>query len=513
MLVPSAKLSRRQLLRLGGMGAAGLALPFASALPLPGSARALRRVSAAPLTPGMGPTGNLYLLFNSVPQGESGESDEFTTAANLRRLLGELRVPWGATVIALGTRSGTPADPYGLPGEMALHWREGSPWTGVVTDPTDASPVAWGEDDPCPFLMVGVLDDATAHRFRIFGQEGACLWNFYRDDTVRPLLGVGFHNAFSDRDGRLAETLYRSARGARRDPAGWATAGERDRLAGFLPLLRDDAVWDRFRSTWAVPLVKSSLLRYVRDRGWHGAAVVMRGAFESVVAFHQQAWNHRLPGEGDYELFTGGGGPLGFRYRSEYRSFAEPESAAWTMMGFLWNTEAQGAVPDVGRWMDDSDIFGHPFHVHGFRDDGSRLGHVLSACVGRGPIEIALYPLRFEQGNGAHAFDNDLRLLPETLRQTATELSVVLENDGESFARRVAVRLSDFFGVRKETVELPIVGPRERVRLRFTSSIGRDARAGYRDLRADHRKAFLEGGDGKANNRLAFDAALRWRWI
>ncbi len=84
---------------------------------------------------------NLFLAFNNIKNPENGESDEFTTIRNINNILNQMNVRNGTAIIGIGARTGSPADPYGTPGEMGYLWKKGEPWTGKVTHIKDARPV------------------------------------------------------------------------------------------------------------------------------------------------------------------------------------------------------------------------------------------------------------------------------------------------------------------------------------------------------------------------------------
>jgi len=503
-LPPFKNLDRRSF--LGMTAAASTAMLVPSWI----KAFAAGTVQIATPSPEAGFAENLYWAFLPILSPEHGESDEFTTIANIERLLTEHGVPVGTTVIGIGARSGTVDDVYGAPGEMGYVWTFGEPWQGHVTNVKDASPVPLGKDDPIIVTQVGVLAEDTAHRFEIDDPSlaGSVLWTFYEDETVQTVLHRGLHNSFSDVDGGATETLFHYAQAARSYPDDWANAKARRRLAAYFPNLWDDAVWENFQATFGMDILHQQWLPYIRQQGWQGAAVVLRGSFMNVNQFHLREWNAKSPQDPEWELFKGTHTLLKVRYGREVRPYVDPESAEWTKVGFIWDMARADATPSMEYWQHVSDIFGHPFHIHGFRDDGAHGGHTLCCALGAtGKLSVALYPLRFAAGESAVLFNNDLQVVAESLVGTADGLRVTCRNNGENFARNVRVDLQEMGGRDSESITLPLVGPRQDCVVEFKSALAR-SRTKDRAICVDVPGHFIEGGAGKKNNVLRFDGDL-----
>lgn len=448
---------------------------------------------------GTNPTGtNFFYAFNHIRDAETGESDEFVTIDHIERMLTMRGIQPGTTVIGIGARSGTANDPYGQPGEMGYRWTLGTQWNGVVTSTVDASPVALNRDDPITVTQIGVLDESTAHRFILDGRNavGSVLWSLYEDDTMRPVIHRGFHNTFSDIDGGMVDALYGITRKAK---AGIAPgAMERIRLKNYIPALADDLIWEHFRSTLGQPLIDKQWHAYIREQGWQGAAIVLRGTFANVAQFHLREWNNLTPQDPDFKLGVGIHGPLRIQYGREVRPFMDNETAEWTMVGFLWDEQATGTALPMPEFSKAIDIFGQDFHIHGFRDDGKHGGHTLFSMLGEGPLEVSLYPLSFAAGQAA-LYNTDLELLAETAQQDGGVFSVSVRNHGETYVRNLGARLAA--GLLVEDAYIGLIAPGETARFVFVGPVAQRADR-PRIVKLDYERRLLEGGAGRANNEI-----------
>jgi hypothetical protein len=442
---------------------------------------------------------NLYLAFNAIREVEAGESDEYTTIANIERILTELGVPSGTQIIGIGARSGTASDPFGKPGEMGYLWEFGSPWRGGVTSTVDASFVPLAKDDPIIVTQVGVLTPSSGHHFRYDNPDlrGSVLWTLFEDETVRPAYQIGFHNAFKDLDGGLTETIYHCSRAALKNPANWARPRDRAKLEKFMPDLRDDKVWSCFSQTLGEPFLIKHWQKYIKEQGWDGAGVVIQGEMANVLQFHLREWNQKSPNEPSFEIGQGTHPPLNIRHGREIRQFITKEPSHWSMVGFIWNMESSQASPPMHEWMRFSDLFGQPFHIHGFRSDGLIGGHTLMPLLSAGVLTVSLYPLSFKENETAFRLNNDLLMRRETLLVTEDLVQVDVQNHGDNFARNVVCSLRDRRG-RGQSITLNVLNPHEIRNLRFA----RPERSGTYVLSIDSPKNFFEGGEGRKNNEF-----------
>jgi hypothetical protein len=452
---------------------------------------------------------NIFMAFNNIKDAEAGESDEFTSMRNIQKILSEMQVPQGTTVIGIGARTGSPEAPYALPGEMGYLWRTGDAWRGKVTSHIDARPVPLNLDDPIVVTQVGVLHESTAHHFELNSpeREGTVLWSLYNDDTGSPALGYGMHNLFDDVDGGLLSQIYKSSRKALKNPQSWATPKERAKLQRFMPNLKDDRVWSNFSQTLAKPVVHSEWLPYVRSQGWPGAAVVLRGSMENVTQFHLLEWVRKSPKEPEFEIGKGTHTLLKIRAGREARPFITVDDAEWTMVGFIWDLGSEMSSPSMPTYQNFSDIFGQDFHIHGFRDDGKVGGHTLCALLGSGKLSVSLYPLTFDENESAFLFNNDLRIVKDSIAQFDGGLVVRVANVGRNFVRNVSVQLSKrrllgSLGA-AENLVIPLLRPGEEKLVRFTGKTARDRQA-RRCLWIDRNGHFIEGEEAEKNNKVYF---------
>lgn len=461
---------------------------------------------------------NLYIAFNPINNPEKGESDEYTTMRNLERILGEMKVPQGSHIIGIGARSGVPGAPYAMPGEMGYFWKYGSEWDGKITSPADATPLPFGLDDPITVTQVGILDPESAHRitFDDASERGKVLWSLENDETTYPVVKRGFHNMFSIRDGGMIETIYEAGQAAQKQGPSWATNVWRKKLTVHIPDLAEDVVWENFKATFPRGLLHERCHTYVKEQGWQGAAVVLKGKVSNVAQFHLMEWNRHSPN--DPELEFGKGihlGPLKVRLGREVRPFINKGETDWTMVGFIWDMAAS-SQPMMSHWQDASDIFGNDFHIHGFRDDGVAGGHSLFAMLGAGEVSIDLYPLNFMEDAGAYCLNNDLEVISTSLAQFSEGLQIKIRNNGEMFARNVRVDLNilNNLGIMVdrnegvETVVIPELQPRQEMMVSFTGKNGKNADR-LRQVVIDPEGNFKEGNSGRGNNALRFDRKLR----
>lgn len=443
---------------------------------------------------------NFYFLFNNLRDVEDGELKEFTTIETIEKIFEREGIPKGSTVIATGLRSGTVENPYEYPGELALHWKYGSPWNGKVTHKVDASPVAFDKKDPVVTAMVGVLQENTAHHFVIDDPKraGTSLWTFYKDDTVKTIFKKGLHNAFSDVDGGAANDIFKFSQRDYESKANW-----RKKLEKHFPNLSQNLYWQNLESTVDQGVLEKEWMPYIKAQGWPGAAIILRGSFMNILQFHFREVKHQI-GVSDPAFAFGKGthGPLNIRFGREVRPFTEPGESEWTMMGFLWNFDHPTHGDAMKVWEKASDVFGHPFHVHGFRNDGSRMGHTLFAQLGTGKLNVSLYPLGYNTNQDAFFFNNDLKVVPKSFQQLPTGLSVQIQNDGENFNKDIVIRLEA--GNQKEDVVLPLLKPHEVATVMFSGNIGKNTSA-KRKVTLDPTPDFNEGGKGASNNRLAVE--------
>ncbi len=473
----------------------------ATALPLLPFPFSFKQAKAA-----VGGGDNLYLVFNPLRNVEDGELNEYVTMAQLEKLLAEMKVPNGSTVIATGLRSGVAGQEYDLPGELALKWDLGSPWHGKVTHHLDSSPVPLSKEDPIVAGMFGVLNPATAHTFEVGDAklQGSVLWTFSEDETVKEPFGIGFHNGFQDVDHGLTNALYLCSREAK--------AGEfredywRSRMSQYMPNLQDDTIWNNFTSSIGKSWVESQWIPYMKKQGWVGAAIILEGSMMNPALFHMlEVKNRTSPQQPAFQIGKGTHTALKIRFGREVRQFVEPGESSWTAVGFLWDT----GTPEMQAWEQTSDVFGHDFHIHGARNDGTRLGHMLFSMLGSGNLKVSLYPLQYKNNENAFIFNNDLSLVPQSLSQTQSGLSIQVHNDGENFSRNVKVRLKGGFG--KETVVIPTMAPKEKRVVIFNGQEGRNP-SGKRIIEVDPDGDFLEGGKGRENNKLVVKSDLSWEW-
>lgn len=452
---------------------------------------------------------NIFMAFNNIKDPENGESDEYSTIRQLHKILEELKVPPGASVIGIGARSGTPEDVFGAPGEMGYLWRVGTSWDGVVTDHRDASGVPLGLDDPMVVTQVGVLHESTAHHleYNDASQEGRVLWTFYNDETGKPELGLGMHNIFEDVDGGLLDAIYKTSREALKKPNSWASSRVRKKLAHFIPDLNKDAVWNNFADSLASPHVHSQWMDYVRKEKWQGAAIVLKGSMANIAQFHLREWVRKSPSEPEFEIGRGTHTALRVRTGREVRPFITTGEDQWTMVGFLYDLDNKTSVPAMKEYRDFADIFGQDFHIHGFKNNNSVGGHTLFAMMGQGPLSVSLYPLEFFNGKSAFLFNNDLIAVKRSLQVTDNEVSVLVQNEGENFVRNIAVTLTvrDPRGlqINPEHVTIPFMNPGEVKRVTFRGSTARNSFA-RRRITVDRKANLFEGGEGKKNNFFEF---------
>jgi hypothetical protein len=458
--------------------------------------------SAAALYRNTAPSGNIFLAWNDIHGPENGESDEYTTIENIVRMVRDWGIPNGRRLIGIGARSGTPDATFEMPGEMGYSWLLGSPWEGLISNPTGGPALGLGMSDPIPVTQVGILDDHTAHRFTLDGSSmaGQVLWSFYNDDTFNERTHKGFRNLFSDVDAGLADTLFQAANLAKASPGNWATNAWRQKLARFMPNLASDEYWRAFVATLHSSILERDWLPYIRSQNWQGAAVVLRGSMMNVGQFYFKEWNRRAPSEPNFKVGAGMHGPLHMQYGREMVPVMRNEDSDWSMVGFIFDTERN---PDLVKWRRASDIFGQPYHIHGFRADGKHGGHTLMSTMGTGNLELSLYPLNFTSGESSYFFDADLRVVTSSLEQLSTSLSIQIENVGANFARNVTVKLENILTNRKEEVVIPMMRGGERATARFTGTIAKDQSA-RRRVTADPRHNFIETTAAQRNNVFTF---------
>ncbi len=454
---------------------------------------------------------NLFMAFNNIHNPESGESDEFTTMHNLERVLGEMDVPRGRTVIGIGARTGFANSPYSAPGEMGYRWEYGTPFEGVVTHIKDASATPLGKDDPIMVTQVAVLDESTAHHFEYNdpAQAGKALWTFYNDNTGE--LGKGMHNLFSDMDGGMLETVYNKSQAALRDPNGWGTSSARNALQKFMPRLGEDKVWNNLSKTLGNTLIHSEWLPYIRKQGWPGAAIVLRGSMMNVAQFHIQEWNFRAANDGHrIQIGKGKHGPFHIQFGQEVRPFITPAAGTWTMVGFLWDLQSGSSTPSMKDYSVFSDLFGQDYHIHGFQDNGSVGGHTHFSMLSEKKLTVSLYPLSFQGGQTGFLFNNDLRFDKSKALQSSSSFSINVVNDGQNFLRNVNVQIATvglFEALGNiERIVIPKMAPGESVRVTFKGAAATSTTE-QRDLWIDRNGAFIEGGAGTGNNRVRFSPA------
>ena len=461
---------------------------------------------------------NLFMAFNPISNPEKGESDEFTTMRNLERILAEMNVPEGSHIIGIGARSGLPHAPYAMPGEMGYFWKYGSDWDGKITSPKDSSPLPFGKDDPVTVTQVGILDPQTAHRltFDDANERGKVLWSLENDATTYPVIKRGFHNMFSVHDGGMIESIYEAGQAERKLGPAWATETWRKRLSAFIPDLNENQVWENFKASFPSGLLHERCHAYIKEQGWQGAAVVLKGKMANVAQFHLLEWNRLSPNDPEIEFGKGIHlGPLKVRLGREVRPFMNAGESSWTMVGFIWDMAAP-SQPAMSQWQDASDIFGNDFHIHGFRDDGAAGGHTLFSMLGQGELSVDLYPINFIEGAGAYCLNNDLEVMTSSLRQLSDGLQVKVRNNGEMFARNVRVDLHILAKIgiaidRKEGTEsvvIPMLQPRQEMTLTFAGKNGLQTDR-LRQVSIDPDANFKEGNGGRGNNVLRFDRKLR----
>jgi hypothetical protein len=457
---------------------------------------------------------NLFMAFNNIRNPEEGESDEFTTIRNIERVLAEVDVPRGSTVIGIGARTGSANDPYSAPGEMGYAWEYGTPFRASVTSIKDASATPLNVDDPIPVTQIAVLDESTAHRFEYDdpSRAGTALWNFYKDETTVEGVNLGMHNTFSDRDGGMLEAVFDQSQAALKNPKGWATSDARKSLQKFMPRLREDKVWKNLAQSMGNPVLHSEWLPYIRQQGWQGAAVILRGSMMNVAQFHLQEWNRHSPADPKFKVGSGMHGPLKIQMGQEVRPFITPAEGAWTMVGFIWDLENKTSTPSMREYESFSDLFGQDYHIHGFQDNGSIGGHTHFSALGEGKLSVSLYPLKFEAGKTAFLFNNDLKFDWGSLKQSTGGLKIKVRNDGQNFVRNLAVQLAVVGTLghldSPQKLLIPKMAPGESIEIYFQGDAGR-AGTVERELWLDRDGHFIEGGEGTRNNRYRFGTKTR----
>jgi len=456
---------------------------------------------------------NLFMAFNPIHNAEGGESDEFTTIENVQRLITEMQVPKGSWVIGIGARSGTASDPYGLPGEMAYLWKVGEPWNQVVTSIKDGSAVPLNVTDPLTVTQVGVLDPETAIKVDLSQADmaGALLWTLQNDETGHQFdlpsgkkLHMGFHNSYSVFDNGLVETIFDAGQNAKTKGNNWSDDSWRKKLSRHIPDFKNDKIWERFVPSFPHGMLHEKCISILKENGWPAAAIVLEGNFRNVVQFHLQQWNRLTPKDPEVKFLQKDGKHFGLfkgKLGREVRPYITAPEAPWRMVGFIWDRDATNASPAMIHWRKAADLFGEDFHIHGFRKDGTAGGHTLFCTQGEGKITANLFPLRLQEGQNAHCFNNDLKFVENSVVWQGKNLEFTVQNDGENYARNVEVGLR----VDKDIVKVSrvdLVAPRGKATIRWENAMGLFKKQSRGDLVMDPRGRFLEGNAGTENNVL-----------
>lgn len=497
------KLSRREILALGG------SLPFLHLSNAFGF-EALRKISSQNLAAS---NDNLMMIFNSIPDGHSGESDEFCTMQGVVESLEAMKIPKNRTLIGLGIRTGFANNPFAAPGEMAMAWDMTKPWedVAVIGSNVDSSPVPFNKDDPMPFGFFGVLNPESAYKFQYGGPQdsGKVLWDFNQDDTTVPVIGLGFHNSFSHVDGGMMNELYKAAKDAKSQHFNWGDQKRRTKIQKYLYGADRNLDYTNISRTLGGGIIEKEWLPLLRRKGWKGAAVILRGRFQNVVQMHNTEWNHRYPGDGIFDGFNKGTGrPLGMKLKTEYKIYNEDTPAEWTQMGFIWDFET---YPEILDWAHLADGFGHLYHFHGYREDGTRMGHTMMASLADSAIDVELYPLTFESGKTAIHVNDDLIATPINFKPGSSNVTVRVENKGWNSCRNVEVKLSQSNMVLSRAEIIPHLKPQSFEEVTFTN-LAISPSTSFR-IAVDSKKHFLEGGLKKANNKFVLYPNGTWKYL
>ncbi len=467
-------------------------------------------------------TPNEILIFNPNREiGAGGETQEFSTIENVKRVLRERGIQPHEIVLAVGDRSGRAGDPLGYPGEVIVHGAWGEDGDGlqlVSEEPASGRTAPLREDDVILFTIVMRLDPATGIELPVYddpSRAGTVLWSFHRDESAVRIgpLRFGFFNVFSDVDGGLTEDFFKAAEAAREAPGIWATEEWRSRLAAHVPPLEDDRIWKNLSQSMHEGLLFGEWIPELRRRGHAGAAVVMRGSAMNVNTFRVKKINRTKPSDPRIKFKLDGGTPR-FELPQEAGLDAEHDPARWTFVGLITDFENEAAFrPSLETWKHGSEAFGSGFHIHGYRQDGRKTGHVLTAMLGPEKLQVVLYPLDFSKPEKAMVHNNDLRLAAVT-KLSDGSVRAVVENLGENFARdvgvayRVRTRNARGSGTRvhEERVAIPLLGPREARTVEIVSPDGsRNGSVRSATVIVDPGGDFLEGGQGRENNVLDVD--------
>ena len=444
---------------------------------------------------------NLMFAFNSMHDAGKGESDEYTTVANLFRIMREHGVPDGSWVTAIGVRTGNEDEAFSSPGELGFLWEVGSAWDGFVTNHKTGAATPLGLNDPIVVSQFCILDPKSAHRLDITdpSRKGEVLWTFHTDNTTVPVINMGAHNVYSGRDDGLSKFLFKAA--VRANKSGRISRGTEKKLKAWLPALEDSNIWSNFRRTFAGGALKEEWLRYIKEKGWHAAGIVLKGSFMNVNQTYVSEWNKKHPKESAIKFFKGEHGPLKTQYGVELQLTMNRDTRDWVKVGTLWNSEATDVEEEVAHWKEFTDSYGHDFHIHGFTKERDEGGHTLFCQYGGGPLEVYLFPIQLNAGGGAYAFNNDLSFELDTITKDDRGLGLTVVNSGENFERNVEVTLSGGLFRSREKIWIELLGPRQKRRINFSSKLAK-AHDTRRKVTLDSGGRFIEGGENRTNNVL-----------